>query len=197
MSLRHAPAAARNGEAIAAALRELLPAPATVLELGSGTGEHAVLVARRLPWLTWQPSDPDPESRASIAAWTARERLANVLPPLHLDLLSPGWRLRRADAVVAVNVLHLAPEGALDALLCGAGDLLPPGGPLLVAGPFRRRGEPLPPPLRAMDAALRERHGGGLPELEELAERGALHDLRAGPPRPLPGSSLLVVLRRR
>ena len=198
MTRRHAPAAARNGEPILRVLAAVLPTPATVLELGSGTGEHAVLFARGLPWLTWQPSDPDPESRASTAAWTEREGLANVLPPLHLDLLAPAWRLRKADAVVAVNVLHRAPAGALEALLAGAAEVLPRGGLLLVAGPFRRRGAALAPPLRAMDEALRSAAGGeGLPELEDLVARAAAHDLDAEPPRPLPDGALLVVLRRR
>ncbi len=129
-----------------------LPPTARVLELGSGTGELAVYVAARLPGLTWQPSDPDPDSRASIAGWTERAALRNVLPPLALDLFAPAWRLQPCDAVLAVNVLHAAGPGAAEALLAGAGAALPEGGALVVVGPDR-------PSLAAPLAALRAAAG--------------------------------------
>jgi SAM-dependent methyltransferase len=125
-----------NRDALLAVLSRALPATGTVLELGSGTGEHAVYFAARLPGVAWQPSDPDAAARESIAAWTAEASLANVLPPLDLDVLAPAWRLRRADAVVCVNVLHVAPEGAREALVGGAATVLPRGGPLVISGPF-------------------------------------------------------------
>ena len=166
MSLRHAPLAARLAPDLLALLARWLPAPAPalLLELGSGTGEQAVHLAARLPWVTWQPSDPDPESRASIAAWTARTGVPNVLPPLSLDLLARAWRLRTCDALLLVNVLHAAPPGATEALLAGAAGVLPRGGPLLVVGPATgAAGAPL--------AALETRAAGyGM----EVAERGAL-----------------------
>ena len=137
MIRRHAPLAIRLAPALAALLARVLPRAAVVLELGSGTGEHAVHLARALPWLTWQPSDPDPGARASIAAWRAEAALPNLLPPLDLDLLAPAWRLRCADALLVVNVLHAAPPAAADALLGGAGEVLPPGGALVVVGPSR------------------------------------------------------------
>ena len=173
MARRHAPAAARNREALLATISALLPSPATVLEIGSGTGEHAVFLARRMPWLTWQPTDPDEESRASIAAWIAHEGVGNVRPPLHLDLLARGWLAWRFDAVVAVNVLHVAPAGGGEALLSGAAAVLPRRGPLVVAGPFG-------------DAAL-----------AELVARAAAHDLAHEATRPLPDGCRAVVLARR
>ncbi|HEX9289138.1 MAG TPA: DUF938 domain-containing protein [Anaeromyxobacteraceae bacterium] len=151
MSRRHSQAAARNREAILAVLARRLPRPATVLEIGSGTGEHAVFFAARLPSSTWQPSDPDPGSLASIAAWSEEAGLSNVLPPLRLDLLARAWRGQRCDALVAVNVLHVAPAGAAAALLDGAGEVLPRGGFLFVAGPFGDE------ELEALVAAARER----------------------------------------
>jgi len=162
---RTAKAAVRNREPIAAALDELLPAAGTVLELGSGTGEQAVHVAARLPWLTWQPSDPDPESRASIAAWTARTGVSNVLPPLSLDLLARAWRLRTCDALLLVNVLHAAPPGATAALLAGAAGVLPRRGPLLVVGPATGVAGA---PLDALEAQA-SRHGLAVAERRALS----------------------------
>jgi len=153
MARRHAPAALRNREALLALLRRVLPGGARVLELGSGTGEHAVWLAARLPGVAWQPSDPDPVSRASIDEWIAESKeggTGRVAPPLALDLLAPSWRLREADAIVCVNVLHVAPPGATLALVEGARDVLPRGGVLVVAGPFGRREPTIPPELAAL-----------------------------------------------
>jgi len=143
---RTARLALRNQPLLLEVLRAALPAPAEVaapaarplvLELGSGTGEHAVALARALPWLDWQPSDPDAEARASIAAWSAEAALPNLRAPLDLDLLAPAWRRQPASALLCVNVLHVAPPEAAAALLDGAAALLPPGAPLVVYGPFR------------------------------------------------------------
>jgi SAM-dependent methyltransferase len=172
MSRRHSPAAARSRDAILGVLARVLPRPATVLEIGSGTGEHAVFVAARLAWLTWQPSDPDPASLASIEAWRAEAGLPNVLPPLRLDLLARAWRLQRCDALVAVNVLHVAPAGASDALLAGAAEVLPRGGPLVVAGPFAD------------------------PELAGLVDEARRQDLALQETVAMPDGCRLVVLRR-
>jgi len=209
---RTARLALRNQALLLEALRRALPVPAgppagatdraapsrpLVLELGSGTGEHAVAFARALPGLDWQPSDPDPEARASIAAWSAEARLGNLRPPLDLDLLTPAWRRRAADALLCANVLHVAPAEAATALLDGAAALLPPGGPLVVYGPFVRAGPPLPrlvrfeAELKAHDPRL------GIPALAPFlaaaAARGlALAEERAG----VEEGDLLVVLRR-
>lgn len=215
-SRRRARAAARNREPLLAALERLVPRPQAaradhaplpagsapgggplVLELGSGTGEHAVFFAARLPWLTWQPSDPDEASRASIQGWTAHAGARNVLPPLHLDLLAPTWRLRRCDALLTVNVLHLAPAAGVEALVAGAAEVLSPGGPLLVAGPFRRRGEDPPFALRRLDEALRASGAGhGLRELDDLIERAAAHGLALVEVSALPDDAMLAAFRK-
>lgn len=144
-----------------------------VLELGSGTGEHAVALAGAFPGADWQPSDPDPEARASTAAWAAEARLPNLLAPLDLALGAPAWRRRRFDLLVCVNVLHVAPPGAGRDLLAGAAAGLPPGGVLLLYGPFSRGAERLPR-LERFDAALRAHDPAmGVRPLEPLLREAA------------------------
>jgi SAM-dependent methyltransferase len=198
VALRTAPAALRNREPIAAALDELLPARGTVLELGSGTGEHAVFLARRFPGLTWQPSDPDPAARASIAGWAERARLGNLLPPLDLDLCAPAWRRRTVAAVLCVNVLHAVPWDRAEALLAGAAEVLPPGGPLLVYGPFAHRGAPLRGRLARFDGELRAADPAlGVREVEALLEAAAPRGLGLLAELRMPEEGdLLLALRR-
>lgn len=196
---RIAKLALRNREALAAALDEVLPAVGTVLELGSGTGEHAIFLAARFPALTFQPSDPDPEARASIRAWAAEARLTNVLPPLDLDLLAPAWTRRRADALLCVNVLHVTPAVCGEALVLGAAQVLPPGGPLAVYGPFTHRGAPLTGRLARFDAELRAADPTlGVREVEALVEaaRRAGLSLDAELEMPAVQGDRLLVFRR-
>src|SRR5688572_26873187 len=114
---RTAPAADRNKEPILAVLRRVLPENGLVVEIASGTGQHIVHFARALPGLEWQPSDPDPEARSSIAAWIAHERLPNVHPPLDLDVGSEPWPVDQADAVVCINMIHISPWAATLSLM--------------------------------------------------------------------------------
>ena len=195
---RTSPAALANLAPLVAALREVLPATGRVLELGSGTGEHAVHLARTFPDLAFQPSDPDPLARASIAAWSAEARLPNLMPPLDLDLRAAAWTGHAADAVLCVNVLHVAPPDAVEALCRGAARVLPAGGPLVVAGPFARHGQPLAGRLARFDRELRAADPAlGIRTLEELVAAGGRQGLAAGSPRPLPAEGdLLVVLAR-
>jgi len=194
---RTAAAALRNRAPLATALQDVLPAAGRVLELGSGTGEHAVFLAARFPALEWQPSDPDPEARGSIAAWAAEARLPNLRPPLDLDLRLPTWHRREADAVLCVNVLHVAPPECIEALCAGAARVLPPGGPLAVYGPFTRRGAALEGRLARLERTLRGADPAlGVREVEALLEAGARHGLVAATEVAMPEEGdLLVVLR--
>ncbi len=194
---RHAPAALANRDALLLALRGLLPARGTVLELGSGTGEHAVWLARHLPGLTFRPSDPDEAARASIAAWSEEAGLENLRPPLNLDLTLATWWGQRADAILCVNVLHLLPPAALDALAAGAARVLPPRGTLCVCGPFRQAGAPAPARLEDLDRRLRATNPvSGVRDAEALERAGRLAGLAPAGRVEMPEGDLLVVLRR-
>ena len=146
-----APAVARNRDPILAVLREVLAAPGTVLEIASGSGEHAVHFASALPHLVWQPTDPDAQALRSIAAHAARAQLPNLLSPLELDASAAAWPLTRADAIVSINMIHIAPWRAAVGLMAGAGRLLPPGAPLYLYGPYRRHGRHTAPSNAAFD----------------------------------------------
>src|SRR5713101_8221026 len=107
-----APAVARNRDPILAVLRRVLPAQGTMLEIASGTGEHAVHFAAGLPHLTWQPTDPDADARRSISAHRVAAQLPNLRPAIELDASAPAWPVTRADAVVSINMIHIAPWAA-------------------------------------------------------------------------------------
>src|SRR5262245_10002171 len=130
-------AVARNREPILAVLREVLPARGTVLEIAAGTGEHAVFFAAALPGLSWQPTDPDSQARSSIAAHAQIAGLPNLQPVLELDASSPAWPVAHADAVVSINMIHIAPWTAAQGLMAGAARILGPGAPLYLYGPYR------------------------------------------------------------
>jgi cyclopropane fatty-acyl-phospholipid synthase-like methyltransferase len=155
---RHAPATARNREPILEVLRRVLPASGTVLEIASGSGEHAVFLARHLPGITWQPSDLDADARASIDAWRRGEALDNVATPLAIDARAAEWGIERADAVVCINMVHISPWEATEGLIRGAARLLPSGGVLYLYGPYRIDGRDTAPSNLAFDESLRARN---------------------------------------
>ncbi len=150
------PSVERNRDPILAALRPLLPLAGTVLEVASGSGEHIAHFAAAMPGLEFQPSDPSPEARASIEAWCGG--LPNVRPALDLDAARPDWPPLRADAVLCVNMIHIAPWAAAQGLVEGAARVLPAGGLLALYGPFLRNGTHTAPSNAAFDADLRARN---------------------------------------
>ena len=135
----HAPATLRNREPILRVLRRILPPRGRVLEIAAGSGEHAVHFARALPALSWLPSDPDEEALRSIAAHRAAAGLPNLEAPARLDAAAADWPVERADAVVAINMIHIAPPAATTGLMAGAARVLVPGGCLFLYGPFLER----------------------------------------------------------
>ena len=149
------PSAARNRDPILAVLQRVLPAAGLVLELGSGTGEHAVHFAHHLSTLRWQPSDADPAALASITDWVAHAASPNLLPPLCFDLAATPWPVAAADAIVAINVLHYSPWSSTPALFAGAAEVLPVGGVVVCYGPYRRAGAHTAPSNAEFDEWLR------------------------------------------
>ena len=192
---QHAPATARNRDPILAVLRRLAPASGTVLEVASGSGEHAAHFAAALPGLAFQPSDPDPDRRASIAAWC--EGIANVRPARALDAAGPDWPCGPFDLVLCCNMIHIAPWAAAEGLVAGAGRVLAPGGLLLLYGPFRRRGVPTAPGNEAFDADLRARNPlWGLRELEAVDTLARAAGFAAPEITEMPANNLCVAWRR-
>lgn len=194
---RSAPHVARNAVPIAEVLGTILPARGLALEVASGTGEHAVHFARAFSQLEWQPSDPDPGARRSIAAWQAQAALANLLPPLELDACAADWPLDRADAILCINMVHISPWAATEGLMRGAGRLLAPGAPLYLYGPYFQAGVPTAPSNLAFDASLRDRDPEwGVRELEDVSALGREHGLALDAIVAMPANNLSVVFRK-
>lgn len=195
---RSAPATLRNRGPILDVLGPLLPERGLVLEIASGTGEHVVHFARHLPALRWQPSDPSPDARASIAAWAAAEGAGNVLPPLALDAASQPWPIAHADAVMCINMIHISPWAATEGLMRGAARVLSAGQPLYLYGPYRRPGRVLEPGNAAFDADLRRRDSRwGLRDLDAVAACGEAQGLTLERIVEMPANNLSVILRKR
>jgi len=195
---RFAPATQRNREPILAVLRRVLPAEGVLLEVASGTGEHAAFFAAALPRLIIQPSDADAQNLASIAAWRDHAGLANLRAPLALDATAERWPVERADAVLCVNMIHIAPWEACVGLVAGAARLLLPGNPLVLYGPFRRGGRHTSPSNEAFDASLRaEDPAWGVRDVDEVDVVAAAAGLQQSELIDMPSNNLCVVLRRR
>ena len=193
---RFAPATERNRAPILAVLQRILPPHGTVLEIASGTGEHAVHFAGAFPGVDWQPSDPDPEARASIAARRAASGLGNLAEPLALDVTRPAWPIARAAAVLAINMVHIAPWEATLGLLAGAARLLRAGAPLYLYGPYRRDGHGFAPSNQAFDDSLRRRDPAwGVRRLEDVADSAALAGFTLAEVVEMPANNLSVVFR--
>lgn len=190
---RHAPATERNRDPIAAVLAEELPGEGLVLELASGTGEHCAAFAVRFPALRWQPSDPDPAALASIADWCAD--LPNVLPPLALDA-SDEWPVAQADAILCINMMHISPWAATLGLMAGAGRLLSPGAPLILYGPYRRRGVPTAPSNEQFELWLKDKSPEyGLRFAEDVSDAASAQGLTLQRLVEMPANNLMLVYR--
>lgn len=196
---RFSPAAQRNREPLLAVLERVLPAQGTVLEIASGTGEHAVFFAPRLPHLEWQPSDADEGARASVEAWRAIERAENLRAPVALDVRDERWPVARADAIVCVNMIHASPWESTPGLMRGAAAVLDrEGAPLVLYGAYRIGGAHTAPSNVDFDAWLKGRDPRwGVRDLERVLEVAAEHGLAWDETISMPANNLVVVLRRR
>jgi hypothetical protein len=187
----------RNREPIAAILADWLPPSGLVLEVASGSGEHALAFARRFPQLQWQPSDPDPQARASIAEWRESEGPANLLAPLKIDVRDPVWPIEQADAVVAINMVHISPWEVSLGLIDGAARVLGPGGALMLYGPWLVDDIETAPSNLAFDADLKARDSRwGLRRVADFAAAAVERDLALIDQRAMPANNRMLLFRR-
>ncbi len=192
-----AEACLRNQEPIAATLEQLLRQPAMVLELGSGTGQHAVYVARRLPYLTWQPTELS-EALPGIRAWLADENLTNVLPPLALDVRAGEWPVAGPyDVVFTANTLHFVGWSVVAALFAGVEKVLRPGGLFCAYGPFNEDQRYTSEGNRQLDLWLKSRDpDSGIKDRQDVTARAAGHGLVFEQDMAMPANNRMLVFRR-
>ena len=189
-----APSPERNKQPILDVLVRALPPSGSVLEIGSGTGQHVAHFARALPNLTFQPAEMDEARHGSIASWT--EGLANVRPPIAFDVTRLPWPVRSADAIICINVIHVSPWEATLALMRGAGEILPLGGVLVTYGPYRRNGRHIAPSNEAFDGSLKSRDPSwGVRDLEEVTAAAKARGLELEEVVAMPANNFTVVFR--
>ena len=195
---RSAPATLRNREPIAEVLSEWLPSSGLVLEIASGTGEHAAFFAERFPALDWQPSDVHPDAVASISSWRAAAVLPNLRAPLVIDAASPNWPIERAEAMLSINMVHISPWASALGLLDAAARLLPPGGPLILYGPWLKEDVPTAASNVAFDSDLKRRDPQwGLRRVEDFDAAAKERELDLVDTRAMPANNLMLLWRRR
>lgn len=201
---RRSPAAERNRGPLLDVLRGVLPTEAAlgrrpqVLEIASGSGQHAIYFAEHLPGLDWQPSDVDAEARASVAAWRDEAGLPNLRAPIALDVTQPGWTAGlAADAIVCANMIHIAPWEACLGLLDGAAALLPDGGVLITYGPYRFDGALTAPSNEAFDASLRAQDPRwGVRDVADVSREAAARGLQREAVVAMPANNHTLIFRR-
>jgi len=194
---RVAPAVARNRAAIADVLQAWLPQPGKVVEIASGSGEHAVYFCAAMPGLTWQPTDRDDDAIASIAAWRAQAALPNLLAPVRLDAAAADWPVAEVDALVAINMIHIAPWAATLGLMAGAAQALTAGGLLYLYGPYREDGRHTADSNAAFDADLQARNPDwGVRDLGDVAAAAAAAGLTLAEVIVMPANNRSVVFRK-
>lgn len=192
---RYAPAAERNHTPILEVLRRVLPPAGHVLEVASGTGQHAAHFATALPGVVWQPSEREEDALPSIAAWCAD--LPNVRAPIRLDVREAPWPVGDLDALFCANLIHIAPWEICQALLRGAGAHLVPGGALVLYGPYRIGGEHTAPSNQAFDQDLRSRDPAwGVRDLEAVVAVAREQSLELEERVAMPANNQTLVFRK-
>lgn len=196
------PSAGRNRAIICETFLRLGPRAGKVLEVGSGTGEHAATIAAAAPDLLWRPSDPDARSRVSIAAWAAATPQASILPPLDLRTTDEDWgeaeRAAPYTALLSINMIHIAPWEACLGLLDGAARLLADDGRLFLYGPFRREGRHTAPSNAEFDESLKRRDPAwGVRDLVDVEREAETRGLALESVAEMPANNLFVAFQRR
>ena len=198
---QYAPATQRNREPILAVLSKVLLLGSNILEIASGTGEHAVFFASQLKSCHWIPSDVRPTARESIVAWKNVNHIENLSSPLSIDVSQNNWQQQVADkdidAVVNINMIHIAPWQACLGLMEGVGKILSSGGILYLYGPYKRGGEHTAPSNESFDLSLRDRDPTwGIRDLEAVVEAAASANLKLKQVVEMPANNLSVVFSR-
>ena len=193
-----APATQRNRESILEVLNKHLALKRNILEIASGTGEHAVFFASHLQSLCWIPSDINPTARESIIAWKNISDVNNLALPLTVDVTQDTWHRqvedKKIDGIVNINMIHISPWNACLGLLQGAGKVLPAGGILYLYGPFKRNGEHTSKSNAIFDASLSDRNSAwGVRDLEEVIEAAATANLKLKEVVEMPANNLSVI----
>jgi SAM-dependent methyltransferase len=197
MTALTAPAAERNKQPILDVLERVLPATGLVLEIASGTGQHVAHFAKALTSLTWQPSDPDPRARESISAWIAEERLTNVREPLDLDVRRHPWPVSACDALVCINMIHISPWTATEALFEGAARVLPQDAVVYLYGPYQVNGRHTAESNAAFDATLRAQEPEwGVRDMEAVVNTARRCGFEFLESVAMPANNLSVILRK-
>jgi len=192
-------AAERNKHPILDVLRQALPAQGHALEIASGTGQHVAWFATHLPQWTWQPSDADARALGSIAAHTSGQGLANVHPPVQLDVMAPGWLPQPTlfDLVYCANMLHISPWATCAALMQGSAQHLAVDGVLVTYGPYLEADVPTAEGNLAFDQSLRMRNPAwGIRRREDVEQVAADAGLRLAARHAMPANNLLLVWAR-
>ncbi len=192
------PAPERNKEPILQVLGRVLPPSGTLLEIASGTGQHAVYFAAQLPGLRYQPTDFEDANLASIEAWRSEAQLPNLLPPLRVDVREEPWPVAAVDAIYCANMVHIAPWECAIGLLRGAGKHLSRDGVLVLYGPFRVGGAHTAPSNQSFDEDLRRRDARfGVRDLEDVTALAAEHGLELSERVEMPANNQSLIFRRR
>ncbi len=192
---QHWPAPERNKGPILEVLRTVFTKPGTVVEVSSGTGQHAVHFATHLPHLRWQPTDRDPEHLASLAAWRAESGVDNLDEPLHLDVLEP-WPVSSAVGVLNCNMVHIAPWACTPALFRGAASILAASRPLVMYGPYLRGADSAPSNLAFSENLKARDPSWGVRELDAVVAEAEVAGFRLERVVEMPANNLTVIYRR-
>ena len=194
---QHAPSAERNRDPILEVMRRHFPGTGRVVEIASGTGQHAVHFAGAMPGLDWQPTDIDPAARASVEAWVRDEGLSNVRTPIELDTRADPWPVASADVVVCINMIHISPWESCVGLMRGAGQVLPAGGILFTYGPYKLDGEHTAASNAAFDESLRGRDPAwGVRDLADVTAEAERNGLVRIDMVAMPANNFSLVFRR-
>ena len=183
------PSCERNKEPILEILREVLTQPGLAIEIGSGSGQHAVHFARGLGHMEWQPTEVA-ENLPSIHAWRAEAGLKNLREPLALDLFSDDWTATEVQALVCINTIHIVSWKGVEKLFAGAGRLLAPGGVMYVYGPFRYANRSLEPSNEEFDRWLKARDPvSGIRLFEDVNRLAGQNGLTLAGDRAMPANN--------